>query len=118
MRHIGIWLVAGVLAAGVSSGAPASSMGVRRVVILTGTDVMLPASLVQDRIIRDTFARSLTDEPVEFYSEAVDAFRLPSEEYEPELVAFFERKFAKRPPDLVVAISEGALAFLEKHRER
>src|SRR5262245_981752 len=118
MRYIGVCVVAGVLVAGVSSGAAASGAGVRRVVILSGTDVMLPASLVQDRIIRETFARSLTDEPVEFYSEAVDAFRLPSEEYEPELVAFFERKFAKRPPDLIVATSEGSLGSLEKHRER
>src|SRR5262245_65397601 len=112
MRYIGVCVVAGVLVAGVSSGAAASSTGVRRVVILSGTDVMLPASLIQDRIIRETFARSLTDEPVEFYSEAVDAFRLPSEEYAPELVACFEGKFWRGARDIRCAISEVASGLL------
>ena len=90
----------------------------RRVVILSGTDVMLPASLIQDSIVRQVLSPPGGTEAIEFYSEALDAFRLPSEEYEPELVSFLERKYRKRPPDLVIAITELSLRFLERYRDK
>jgi signal transduction histidine kinase len=89
----------------------------RRVVILSGTDVMLPASLVEDGIVRTTLSNT-EGLSVELYSEGLDAFRFRSEEYESELVAFFRRKYGERSPDVVVALSDAALAFLIRHRTR
>ncbi|HTO88520.1 MAG TPA: ATP-binding protein [Thermoanaerobaculia bacterium] len=88
-----------------------------RVVILSGTDLMLPASLVEDGIIRTTLARAI-EGPIEFYSEGLDAFRFRSEEYEPQLVSFFQDKYRGREPDVVIALSEPALTFLMNHRSR
>jgi signal transduction histidine kinase len=87
-----------------------------RVIILSGTEVMLPASQVEDSTIRQT----LTDAslgPIEFYSEGMDAYRFRSEEFESELVPFLQHKYGEKEPDLVFALSGIALTFLEKYRE-
>ena len=54
--------------------------------ILSGTDLMLPANLVVDGIIRRVLASSTTG-LLEVYSEGLDAYRLKSSECEPELVS-------------------------------
>ncbi len=110
---LGVLIAIGVAAAAFAGGRA----GPRRVVILSGTDVMLPASLVEDGIIRTTLARAI-EGPIEFYSEGLDAFRFRSEEYEPQLVSFFQDKYRGREPDVVIALSEPALTFLMNHRSR
>lgn len=86
-----------------------------RVVILHGTDAALSASLVQDQVLRSGLS-ARSPRPVEFYAEALDAFRFAGSEYEPELVGFLRRKYASLTPDVVVPISDVALGFLERHR--
>jgi signal transduction histidine kinase len=88
-----------------------------RIVILSGTEVMLPANQVEDSTIR----RALTDAglgPIEFYSEGMDAYRFRTEEFEPELMPFLRSKYQEKEPDLVFALSEIALSFLERYRDR
>jgi signal transduction histidine kinase len=107
-----------LLLLGISPAATASPADLpRRVIILSGTDVMLPASLVEDAILRTELSK-IDGRPIEFFSEGLDAFRFESEEYEAELVAFFQRKYREHRPDVIVAISELAVAFLMRHRER
>lgn len=86
-----------------------------RVVILHGTDAALSASLVQDQVLRANLP-ARAPRPVEFYAEALDAFRFAGSEYEPELVGFLRRKYASLTPDAVVPISDVALGFLERNR--
>jgi signal transduction histidine kinase len=86
-----------------------------RVVILSGAEVMLPASQALDGAIRQV----LTDSglgPIEFYSEGLDAYRFRSEEYERELAPFLSRKYAEREPVLVFALTDMALDFLLRYR--
>ena len=109
-------LTAFALAAGLASTARGAESP-RRVIILSGTDIMLPASLVLDGAIRQTLASPRAG-PIEVFSEALDAFRFQSAAFEPELVGFFERKYRDRPPSVVVALSEEAFGFVIRHRDR
>jgi signal transduction histidine kinase len=104
-----------LFSAGEAVGADAAGKPLR-VVILSGTEVMLPASQVEDAAIR----RTLTDAglgPIEFYSEGMDAYRFRGEDFEPELVPFLQHKYGEKEPDLVFAITGIALTFLERYRE-
>jgi signal transduction histidine kinase len=87
----------------------------RRVVILTGTEVMLPASQVEDGVIRQILS-SANVGPIEFYSEGLDAYRFDTADYEREFAAFLSRKYRDREPDLVFALSDPALDFLTRNR--
>ena len=89
--------------------------GARRVVILTGTEVMLPASQVEDGVIRQILSGAPAG-PIEFYSEGLDAYRFDTAEYEREFAAFLSRKYRDKEPDLIFALSDPALEFLTRNR--
>lgn len=55
---------------------------------------------------------------VEFYPEALETFRLPSANYEPEYVALLKKKYADIKVDLVIAVTAYALDFTEQYRDQ
>jgi hypothetical protein len=61
-------------------------------------------------------SRSAPTTRVEFYSEFLDVARFPGEEQQQRRRDFFADKYRQRPPDLVIAVSGGALVFLTGHR--
>jgi hypothetical protein len=65
--------------------------------------------------IRAAFAAG-TKNRVEFYSEFLDVARFPGEEQQQRQRDFFRDKYRARTPDLVIAVSGGALVFLAQHR--
>jgi signal transduction histidine kinase len=86
-----------------------------RVLMLDSSDPSEPVAQSFWRNIREALtARSA--EPIEFYGEFLDSLRFQGSGYEDELIAFLQRKYAERPPDLIVAIYPDALLFLERHR--
>jgi PAS domain S-box-containing protein len=87
----------------------------QRVLVLHSDERLLPANIVVDEAIRATFAVG-TKNRMEFYSEFLDVARFPGEEHQERLVDFFRDKYRARPPDLVIAVSGGALVFLMNHR--
>jgi len=99
-----------------SSAAETSGQPLR-VVILSGTEVMLPASQVEDATIRQVLTEAGLG-PIEFYSEGMDAYRFRSEDFEPQLVPFLQHKYGEKEPDLVFALTGIALTFLEKYRDQ
>ena len=101
--------LAGTKAAG---QAPAP---VQRVLVLYSDERLLPANIIVDEAIRATFAVG-TNNRIEFYSEFLDVARFPGEEQQQRQRDFFRDKYRERPPDLVIAVSGGALVFLAKHR--
>src|SRR5271165_735512 len=101
--------LAGTKAAG---QAPAP---VQRVLVLYSDERLLPANIIVDEAIRATFAVG-TNNRIEFYSEFLDVARFPGEEEQQRQRDFFRDKYRERPPDLVIAVSGGALVFLAKHR--
>ena len=88
---------------------------VQRVLVLYSDERLLPANIIVDEAIRATFAVG-TNNRIEFYSEFLDVARFPGEEQQQRQRDFFRDKYRERPPDLVIAVSGGALVFLAKHR--
>jgi PAS domain S-box-containing protein len=100
--------------AGTSAGGQAPAQG-QRVLVLYSDDRLLPANIIVDEAIRAAFAVG-TKNRVEFYSEFLDVARFPGEEQQQRQRDFYRDKYRERPPDLVIAVSGGALVFLAKHR--
>jgi PAS domain S-box-containing protein len=88
---------------------------VQRVLVLYSDERLLPANIIMDEAIRTAFAAS-TNNRVEFYSEFLDVARFPGEEEQQRQRIFFREKYRDRPPDLVIAVSGGALVFLAQHQ--
>jgi signal transduction histidine kinase len=88
---------------------------VQRVLVLYSDERLLPANMIVDEAIRATFVVG-TSNRLEFYSEFLDVARFPGEEEQQRQRDFFRDKYRERPPDLVIAVSGGALVFLAKHR--
>jgi hypothetical protein len=83
--------------------------------LLYSDERLLPANIIMDEAIRAAFAAG-TKNRVEFYSEFLDVARFPGEEQHQRQRDFFRDKYRARPPDLVIAVSGGALVFLTQHR--
>jgi PAS domain-containing protein len=98
--------------AGTSAAGQAPAAG-QRVLMLYSDERLLPANIIMDEAIRAAFAVG-TKNRVEFYSEFLDVARFPGEEQRQR--NFFRDKYRERPPDLVIAVSGGALVFLAEHR--
>jgi signal transduction histidine kinase len=88
---------------------------VQRVLVLYSDERLLPANIIVDEAIRATFAVG-TNNRIEFHSEFLDVARFPGEEEQQRQRDFFRDKYRERPPNLVIAVSGGALVFLAKHR--
>ena len=81
---------------------------VQRVLMLYSDERLLPANIIMDEAIRAAFAAG-TKNRVEFYSEFLDVARFPGEEQQQR--DFFRDKYRARPPDLVIAVSGGAVGL-------
>src|SRR5271166_4930437 len=93
----------------------AGQVPVQRVLVLYSDERLLPANIIVDEAVRAAFAAA-TKKRVEFYSEFLDVARFPGEEQQQRQRDFFRDKYRERPPDLVFAVSGGALIFLAKYR--
>jgi PAS domain-containing protein len=80
----------------------------QRVLMLYSDERLLPANIIMDEAIRAAFAAG-TKNRVEFYSEFLDVARFPGEEEQQR--DFFRDKYRARPPDLVIAVSGGAVGL-------
>lgn len=109
---VGVFLLLGFGTAAFAAEPPPA----RRVLILTGAEVMLPANAVEDAAIRRVVSEGGAG-PLEFYSEGLDAYRFQSEDYEPQFLTFLQQKYGKKEPALVFALTDMALQFLMRHRE-
>jgi PAS domain S-box-containing protein len=72
------------------------------------------SSPVVDAGIRQVLSRSAV--PVDYYAEYLESDRFPEEEAERVLSEYIHRKYHDRPIDLVIAISDVALAFVLRYR--
>ena len=56
------------------------------------------------------------DRSVELYSETLEGYRFSPEANEQLMKEYLQRKYAGRPPDVIVAVWDQAVAFLTKYR--
>ena len=88
-----------------------------RVLMLYGIDPYLPPFLAMDRAMRESLAAS-ADRRINFFSESLDSQRFALETLEPEMAALLARKYKALPINVVVAVSQTALDFFERHGEQ
>ncbi len=86
-----------------------------RVLVLYSNERLLPANVVADEAIRTTFTAG-TNGATEFYSEFLDVDRFPGAAQLDHARDLLREKYRVRPPDLVIAGGDSALAFLVKYR--
>jgi signal transduction histidine kinase len=87
------------------------------VVILNDGDPTLPAFVAMDRAMRAAL-NAPGRHPVDIFSETLDMLRFPPAQFEAELLALMEKKYATMPVDAVVAIGAPSLAFAERYSAR
>jgi signal transduction histidine kinase len=93
------------------ASALSASAATRRVVLLFGERPQLPTlALLQDNLVRTLTSSSV--DPVEIYDEAMDLSRFGSNNYQPLLRDFLQKKYEDKKIDLVIAIFSPALDFL------
>jgi signal transduction histidine kinase len=110
--------VLGVIVGLTIVAAPASaSEEEARVLILNGTDPYLPAYLAIDGAMRASLAAEAAQRII-YFSESLDAQRVPIESVEPELLALLAKKYSALHVDVVIAASQPALEFFRQHGER
>jgi signal transduction histidine kinase len=85
--------------------------------VLNDGDPTLPAFVTMDRALRATLMAP-GRHPVDVFYQSLDMLRFPPAQFEAELVALMENKFAALPIDAVVAFGGPALDFAEKHALR
>jgi hypothetical protein len=105
-------LILNLVSASAAEQAPAPG---QRVLMLYSDERLLPANIIMDEAIRAAFAVG-TNKRVEFYSEFLDVARFPGQEQQQRQRDFFRDKYRERPPDLMIAVSGGALVFVAEHR--
>jgi PAS domain-containing protein len=93
----------------------AQSPGLQRVLVLYSDERLLPANVIFDHSFRATFQAGATKR-TEFHSEFLDVSRFSAESQQENQRDFLRRKYLDYPPDLIVAVSGSAVAFLMKYR--
>ncbi len=94
---------------------PSAAAAPKNVLILSEGPV-----LPHGAVLRETLVAALRHdgaEPVNVYEELIDRIRLDSAEYDRELVTFYNAKFGKAAPVLIIALTEPALDFALRHRQ-
>jgi signal transduction histidine kinase len=84
-----------------------------RVLMLYGLDPYLPPFLAMDKAMRQSLASA--DRRINFFSESLDSQRFAMEKLEPEMATLLAAKYRGLPIDVVVAVSQTALDFFERH---
>ncbi len=98
-----------------ANGADIAATEGRRVVVLNSADPNLPAFLVLDRSMREAV---LAAHPTTaLYAEALDMFRFPQAQVEPDVVALLTKKYRDLKVDVVVAAGSPSLQFLLRHAD-
>ena len=87
----------------------------QRVLVLYSDERLLPANLIVDQAINTVFAAD-NSKRIELYSEFLDVARFPGEEQRQRQRVFLREKYRERPPDLMIAVSGDAFAFLTERR--
>ncbi len=89
--------------------------GPLRALVLYSDERLLPANVVFDHSLR-TNLQAGASKRIEFYSEFLDVARFSGEAQQEHQRNFLREKYRDYPPDLVIAISGPAVAFLMRYR--
>jgi signal transduction histidine kinase len=113
VQRVGLFLVALLISlAGVYA---AEEDATRNVLVLYSHSRMQPAIVEGDRGLREA-VRTSVDRPVLVFDDSLDAPRFSGAAYEAMVVRYLGEKYARRRPDVIVAVGGPSTAFLLLHR--
>src|SRR5277367_2048651 len=101
-----LWISITLIAVACSPGAQAQDAEhpesrPLRVLLLFPSDVLQPSAIYQGEITKSAIREEVRGD-VEFYTEGLDALRLPGPDQEVEFVALLKKRYAEQPPNLIV----------------
>jgi len=88
---------------------------IRNVLVLHSNNRLAPGNIAAERGLRAAIASS-SDRPVEIFSEFLDQPAFGGDAYERTVTTYLRDKYAARPPDAIVAVSDNAMDFLLRNR--
>jgi hypothetical protein len=89
--------------------------GPQRVLVLYSDERLLPANVIFDHSFRTNLQAGVSRR-IEFHSEFLDVARFSGEAQQERQRNFLREKYLDYPPDLIVAVSGAAVAFLMQYR--
>lgn len=87
----------------------------RNVLVLYSNNRLVPGNVAIDRGLRAAI-KSSADHAVQLFSEFLDRPEFSGPAYEATVMAYLREKYAARPPDAIVSVSDEALDFLLRNR--
>jgi len=96
-------------------GSVIAAEPVRNVLVLYGAGRLLQANIEADRGLRLAL-RSSPERPIAVFDEFLDVPRFGGPDYPRIVATYLREKYASNPPDVIVAGSDDAFAFLLRHR--
>jgi signal transduction histidine kinase len=95
---------------------PAIAMAGKNVLVLYANNRLLPGNIAVDRGLREGVADVMP--PVAVYSEFLDAPEFSGDAYAATMSDYLRRKYSLHPPDVIVAVSDDAVAFVLRYRDQ
>ena len=118
-RDVRVWLTVLVAAAGASVSLPEPTYaqdGQKKVLVLYSTGRDAAISLAGERELPRLLDRGL-ERRLDYHSEYIDAGRFSDPAYQAGLRDFLRLKYGSQSLDVVVAVLDVAVTFLEKYRD-
>jgi len=97
------------------SAQPAMATAIRNVLVLYSNNRLAPGNVAFDRGLRATMT-STSDRSIAIFSEFLDRPDFGGDAYEETMTRYLHEKYAARPPDAIVVVSDSAIDFLLRHR--
>jgi PAS domain S-box-containing protein len=98
------------------AATPSSAQPAFNVLLVFSNSRLLPANIEIDRGLRDVIAPS-AERHVDLFAEFLDVPAFSGERYEAQTATYFNEKYSRRPPNVIVAAGVSALDFILRHRE-
>lgn len=98
------------------AATPSSAQPAFNVLLVFSNSRLLPANIEIDRGLRDVITPS-AERHVDLLTEFLDAPAFSGESYEAQTATYFKKKYAERPPNVIVVVGVPALDFILRHRE-
>ena len=89
----------------------------RNVLVLYSNNRLVPGNVAVDRGLRAAIKTS-PERPIQLFSEFLDRPEFSGPAYEATISTYLREKYAARPPDAIVSVSDEALDFLLRNRQQ
>ena len=93
----------------------AAAITTKRVLVFYSHSRLVPTNVLIDQSLSAALLND-TARPLQMHSEFLDEPEFGGEAYERTMVAYLHEKYANSAPDVIIAVSDGALNFVVHHR--